>query len=354
MIFKKTRRYFRNLLRNRYGFNLESIRQKQYYEQFAYGHREVLLEYSGLPSNLLFKAVIPHGKIAPHSLDPIVPVFDVESGEELLQLLWRDDSIREANSIGAKSVISVGAPFLYALSNRGQSIEETTAKIKHLSENYDWTSSQESRILNSREKITYLPLHSWDGDVHKHIVPENYLLKKIDPKRITVCLGFLDFCNPEVRDVYLTNGWELTCAGARASKIVGSPAGGRENFLYELMKIFDHSDLVISNEFTTGLFYAAARGKKIGILPTGSSQELIYSSWSSEASFNDVLEKQRSTFGWLWGDAATPSKIFSDLSCSLGIESFRSPDFFKNEIDKTEFSGYGINKKSELQSFGPK
>ena len=343
MILQQPRSILRNALRRRYGLDPKLSAQRQYNEQFAYGHREILLEYSELPSDLIFKAIIPHGKIMPHALDPIVPSYDILDGSEILQLLWRDDSSKEASKLGISNVTPIGAPFLYALANRKQGISTTIENLQALSNNYKWALNNQQDLLDNSRQVTYFPLHSWDGDVHTHKVPEDFLLRRIDPKRVKVCLGFLDFCDPEVRKVYTDIGWQLTCAGVRASKIVGSPAGGRQKFLYELANIIDDADFIIANEFTTGLLYAAAAGKQIGILPTNKTHDLVYSSWESSKGFHKTLQLQMEQFPWLWGKKTSPDKIMSDMGTALGISSFRGADFFQNHIQKMKLSGYGLN-----------
>ncbi len=343
MILQQPRTILKNALRRRYGLDPKLSAQRQYNEQFAYGHREILLEYSELPSDLIFKAIIPHGKIMPHALDPIVPSYDILDGSEILQLLWRDDSSNEARKLGILNVKPIGSPYLYALANKNQSISTTIKNLQMLSRDYKWSLNEHQDVLETSHKVLYLPLHGWEGDVHKHAVPEDFLLRKIDPKRVKVCLGFLDFCDPEVRKIYIDLGWQLTCAGARDSLIVNSPAGGRRKFLYQLTEIFDDADFIVANEFTTGLFYAAARGKSIGILPTTNRHEVTYSSWESIENFHDTLSLQREILPWLWGEKVLPQRMMSDMATALGVESFRQADFFHKQVEKIEFRGYGKN-----------
>lgn len=328
---------------SRYGINLRIAIENQYTEQFQYGHREILLEYANLSMDLMFKAIIPHGKITPHFVNPIRPSYEIRDGSEILQLLWRDDSSQEARKLGFVNTKSMGTPFLYALANQKQTISSTVKNLNSLSSNFTWVTNQQQNVLEGSRKITYFPLHSWEGNVHQHTVPQDFLLKRIDPSRVTVCLGFLDFCNPEVRKTYTELGWQLTCAGVRESKIVGSPSGGRNRFLYNLIEIISDADFIVANEFTTGLFYAAAQGKGIGILPTTNHHELIYSSWENGNDFNMQLNKERELFPWLWGEIASKDRIMSDLTTALGIESFKQPEFFQTSVEKITWSGYGSN-----------
>jgi hypothetical protein len=332
-VFLSLRRSIRNTLRIRYAINFAAAVQGQYREQFAYGHREVLLDYAEMSRDLIFKAVIPHGKIAPHALDPILAHFDLSNDQALPQLLWRDDSNTEALKAGVEGVRSIGAPFLYALANSGQTIKKTKENLNSLASNTIWKTDDQEEILNSFDKILYMPIHSWEGDVVNHFIPIDSLLRKVDPMRVVVCLGFLDFCNPNVRKVYEDCGWKLTCAGVRDSMILNSPAGGREKFLYSLANIFSEADIVIANEFTTGLFYAASLGKPIAIIQGLTENKLTYSSWNSNETFQNVLNLQQATFPWLYGGACTPGQILKDLENALGVNSFKEPAFFQKEVE---------------------
>lgn len=343
MILKGVRRVARSALRNRYSINLSAERLKQYQEQFAYGHREILLDYADLSRELIFKALIPHGKITSHALDPIRPHFDLIDGTEMLQLLWRDDACKEAFEVGVKRVSSIGAPFLYTLANLGQPIQKTKENIRDLSVKFNWKTNNQEDFLKSQNKIAYLPMHSWEGDVHLHHVSKDSVLRRVDPKRVIVCLGFLDFCDPSVRRVYEDCGWNLTCAGIRDSMIPSSPAGGREKFLYELANIFSDVDVVVSNEFTTGLFYACALGKDVGVIHESKDYEFEYSSWGSAKHFREILALQEMTYPWLWGNKSAPENIELDIRTALGIKSFKEPVFFHNEVEKIRFMGYGVN-----------
>lgn len=332
------RRNIRNYMVRRYSTDQTPLEMKLYGEQFAYGHREVLLEYCNLPRSLIFKAHIPHGKISPNFLDPIQRIL-YPDGKPVLQLLWREDSESEAAALEILNVRSVGATFLYALANEGYSLNEIRELLWASASNFDWPTSkrQQHVYIKDAKTIVYMPMHSWDGDVRKHLVnPESPLLG-VPPKTITVLLGFLDFCDPAVRKVYTDLGWRVTCAGARSSKVAGSPAGGRASFLPNLYSIFKECELVISDEFTTGLFYAMAMGRKVGILNQNELLELSYSSWQSQSDFNDRLNKFRNYYSWLHGDVSDPGFVNSVVSGALGINSFKDPEFFLDDVGVVEF-----------------
>jgi hypothetical protein len=182
-----------------------------------------------------------------------------------------------------------------------------------------------NNISDQGKKILYMPTHSWDGDVVEHSIGKVNFLKKLESKNVTVCLGYLDFSDPSVRRIYSQSGWKIECAGVRASKVFGSPAGGRANFLKELFRILDESDIVVADELTTGQMYAACLGKEIGLLPEEYSVTFSYSKWQSSSDFGNLNREIRALYPWLVGKKATSEKICADISQALGVDKFKDP-----------------------------
>lgn len=326
----KLRNNLRSYLQNRYGTPSVQAERLSYSEQLAYGHREILVEYLGLPKKAYFKAVVSHAKHLPFELDPIYKLIDRNSNP-ILQLLWRTDAEIEAKKNEIANVRSIGAPGLYALANLGQKISETKSNIFKVSENRFWSQSNPEIIdFLSGKKILVMPLHSWDGDVVKHTGINFQFLNVLEPSKVTVCLSYLDFCDPKIRNLYLKFGWKVECAGIRASKEFGSPAGGRMRFLYELINIIDKVDVVIADELTTGLLYAACLAKDIGLVRNIEADQLIYSKWTNSKDFLDGILKIRQRYPWLENSDANYNNMFSDICTSVGIDVFKS----KIELEK--------------------
>jgi hypothetical protein len=321
----KLRNHLRSALQRRYDTSGKSEIERYYGEQMAYGHREVLLKYIGLNNNHYFKASITHGKILPDRLDPIIPQF-TQDGSQILQVLWRSDVETEAAKKGVNA-ISIGATGLYALENMGQSIEETKQNISHFAENHKWNNDHEEGInLMEGRKVLYMPLHSWEGDVVNQINSDIGLLKTLNPKNVTVLLGFLDFLDPTSRRYFESFGFKTECAGIRASKVFGSPAGGRETFLYSLFDLISRNDYVIANGLTTGLLYATCLNKHVGILPNVTLPSTKFSSWRNDRDFVADMSLQRSFFVWLNTNTGETDKlkIQSDIYDALGISKFKT------------------------------
>jgi hypothetical protein len=333
-MFNYLRSEIRNRLRKRYGNNITDV--ALYGEQFAYGHREILLEYAELPGHKMFAAIIPHGKIAPHVLDPISPQYDTNN-VELLTLLWRDDAKNEATENTQSKIDSIGAPILYALLN----LKITREQIK---QNIITAVSEAHRVkqyndLIKFKKILYMPLHTWDGEVHAHQIHDDHIVGKLAPSKVTVLLGYLDFCNPETFNYYKNFGFDVACCGVRASKVTGSPAGGRTRFLYNLLNFIRSHDVVISNEFTTGLIYAYAAGKPGLIIKDTAHRSLTYSSYGDENQFNELLTRYANYFNFLTMNSGySETETVFKISTALGYDSIKSKEYFSEVIPIFDFN----------------
>ena len=318
----------RNWLQRRYDTSGRSDIERFYGEQMAYGHREVFLEYLDLPKDKYFKAIVTHGKILPDEIDPILPSFD-SSGAQIMQVLWRGDADMQAAEKGVNA-ISIGATGIYAMLNKGYSMSDIHQNVTAVAKEHRWSQRHPEMLqILSNTKILYMPVHSWDGDVIKRGHDDIDFLRNLNAKRIVVCLGYLDFVDPDCRSLYTSAGFQVECAGVRASKIFGSPAGGREKFLYNLINLIEQSDFVCADEFTTGLMYAACLGKKIGILSLPKQCDLSYSKWRNSESFQHDMKIQREYFSWLTGHNADEDLIYKDISMSLGLEKIKSPEVLK-------------------------
>ena len=325
MILTKTRTRIRAFLQKRYDTSGKSDVEQYYGEQMAYGHREVLLDFLGASRDLFFKASLTHGKILPDNLDPIRPLFR-KDGSQILQGLWRSDAEVEATKKGVEA-LSIGATGLYALQNLGQSIAETKKSVLAFAKNHLWSENYEDtlNILDGR-KVLYMPLHSWDGDVVNHESSDVGVLKSLNPKKVTVLLAYLDFLDLENRRYYESFGFKVECAGIRASKVFGSPAGGREKFLYSLFDIISGADVVVSNALTTGLLYATCLNKQVGFLPNVGQQKLKFSHWRSSEDFTLDMNNQNKFFPWLTDTAKSDKQaVYGDISDALGLDQFKSP-----------------------------
>lgn len=308
-----------------------------YKEQYAYGHREILLDYLDLPRSKSFKVILNHGHIYPDEITPVY--FQADSrGKPVMQLVWRTDAEAAAKRAGFKAT-AIGAPGLYAMSNLGQDIDSTKKNLINFSRNHIWSDkTKDVQAILADKKILYMPFHSWEGDVILHDESVIKLLADIPNSRITVCLGYLDFVDPNCRKIYQKFNVELYCAGIRDTSIPESASGGRPDFIYNLLAKIKEHDAVVSNELTTGQFYAACLNKIVGILPARGSWKLASSIWQNQDEFNAVQEKNLKLYPWLYGRICTPKQIQEDLYDALGIEAFKSKEFLIANVPTFDLS----------------
>jgi hypothetical protein len=323
----------RRALVNRYGIPNKKRFQGLFAEQFYYGHREVLLKYGGLESDRVFEAVISHGDAYPFEENRIPKEHDLY-GNPLLQLEWRSDAELVAKELGVLNVVSIGAVGMYELLNQGLTKYQLESNIMSFCNTFSWPESTNAQldVLKEHSSVLFFPEHSWVGDVLLHNVSNNSPLLELDPKTVTVCLGWGDFTSPEVRRAYETFGWRLECVGISNNPIPMSPLGGRITFLSELFNLIDSHDIVVADQITTGLFYSALLNKKCGILSAQHQPVLEFSYWRNNSDVSAFREKSRLQFGWLWGEIEDFSKILNDVETLLGIKSIKSPDFFRDDV----------------------
>jgi len=319
-----TRRNFRNFLIDRYGTPSSLQNVMQYAEQMLCGHREVLIKYMDLQEDTYFEAVIPQGKILPHGIEPI-EVFKDRNGSALLQLLWRSDAEEEAKRFGINNVVSIGATGLYALHNLGISIDTCRSNIAKVAATHSWGESKIDLLDKFANKnILYMPTHSWTGARAQHNAEDFEFLTALDKRNVRICLGYLDYCDPNVRKKYLQFGWEIVCAGVKDSLEFPSPSGGRAGFLYELFEILNWSDIVLADELTTGQFYAVCLAKDIGLMPKILEENVEHMNGIGKRDF--LLNHQiRTTYPWLTGASYTEKKMIKDVEDALGLNKFKNP-----------------------------
>lgn len=325
----------------RYGQSPNKIEQNFFREQFAYGHREVILQYASMDFDLIFKAVISHGDNYPVYSEHISPIHDFR-GQEILQLKWRSDAEENGRAKGIQKIRSIGAIGIYHLLNSGIQIAELKSNINNFSKSFSWNSSpaiQFDQLSNARS-VLYFPHHSWEGDVLDHKIPDFSVLNRLDKLKVTVCLGAHDFASPLVRKYYHDKGWEVTCAGMRDSMIPMSPCGGRVQFLQMLLDLMSRADYIVADQITTALFYAALLGKPCGILSEVANPRLEWSSWRDGAELEQMLELTRKHYPWLWGNFIDSGKINREVSTLLGIDSIKTPSFFQEEVPTFSLSNW--------------
>ncbi len=244
-------------------------------EQFAYGHREVLLASNDLDPTGLFLASIPHGWGPDVPGRPYPKVYKKFYGEYPI-LAWSSRAAKDLEVRGYRSVVPAGSPWAHLLNKlRFPTIYEAIPK-----------SNQESNSL------LYFPSHSIPGGEHIHDYNLENVLKDLSPTKVTVCLFWLDFINPKVRTYYSKFDSEIFCVGYKGSTgfdIPWAPVGGREMFIPTLLDLFERHKSIVFESVSTPFWYAASLRKDILILDTQVTAKWWGNSNSIDLSINNAM-----------------------------------------------------------------
>jgi hypothetical protein len=223
--------------------------REMFADQFVYGHREILLKYSGLDYSNQIIGVLQHGIYFPgEELDFLTPRFI--GGRKTKRYVFSKKYQQIALSLGHKNVYPIGAPWLY------------------LKLGLD---STQTFLPPEKKSVLIMPSHSQTA------LPDNTSTKAklgraklfrdaIGPMDATVCLHPVDFLDPNARMAFTEYGFEVTCIGGTPG-LAWSPSGGRVtalSYLYKLMKQHTH---YLTDTVGTSLFYAINIGMRVGIFP---------------------------------------------------------------------------------------
>lgn len=236
-VFKYTRRFL--------GHEVNVI--NLFKDQFAYGHREILLEYAGIEKSALLLGKLQHG-IHP----PSHPLNFKSPRENLLRSpfwVYSMDSEQRARENNYKHVKAIGAPWLYLKSmSRVASLPKSGVKFL---------------IMPEHSTHNFLDI-STDEDKRKRAAA---FKKIVGDSPATVCLHYIDFLDPVTRSAFADFGWNVTCVGIANNPTPWSYAGNRTLFLSTLLSLMESHSHWVGEGFSSSMFYAANCGMKIGVFP---------------------------------------------------------------------------------------
>lgn len=288
-------------------------------EQFAYGHREVLLASNKLDPSGLFLASIPHGWGPDVPGRPYPKVFK-RSLSEYPILAWSSRTSADLKARGYKFPIPTGSPWAHLLSSLGlNSIKESSS----------------SKATDSNSSL-YFPSHSIPGGEHYHNFNLKRVLSDISPTNLTVCLFWLDFINPRVRNYYSQFNCELVCVGYKGSTgfdIPWAPVGGREMFLPNLLELMERHDTIILETVSTPFWYATSLKKNIYLADLSVTATWWGESKSIDLSINnrELLELVDAELGKIGMNELIPTTdlLYERAKSELGFEHV---DMFLNNV----------------------
>lgn len=223
-------------------------------EQFAYGHREILLRSYGLPENFVFPALVQHGWM-------INANYRHHRYKNLIQkypdLVWSSRITVESKN---PKTIAIGSAWSHLLKLKGFYLDDETGYLL-----------SESNGTNGNGYNLYIPVHS---DRQFQIYEKLNFPEKSSKSnsRNIVCLGWQDFVNPRIRLACDESGWQYTCAGYRGvlgPEVPWSNAGGRSDFLFNLFDIINNAENIFFDEPSTAFWYALSLGKRVCLRNVG-------------------------------------------------------------------------------------
>lgn len=219
-------------------------------EQFAYGMREVLLLTHREDPTSIISAKLVHGEVGYKDASKWPSVWESPFRRYPI-LSWSTVQKKQLESLGFKEkIFAVGAPYLHLL--------------KYINENPNlkWPSFFDNSLL-------YFPSHSHPGySINSDEMVEDQI-NFHDFNKVTVCLFWLDFINPIIRERYLRLGVNVTCAGYKGNTSIETPwadDGGRTGHLLTLASLISKHEYIATDMVSVTLLYAAAQGKKVKFL----------------------------------------------------------------------------------------
>lgn len=222
--------------------------------QFAYGTREILLDYMGIDYSHIFPGIVQHGIGPWEFLESNWPTPRLGPSRRLPLWLYSDKAAELAKKSGAEDVSAIGSPWIYL-----KAIEEA--------EKLEGTASSKNRFL-------VFPKH------YSHEVVNNEELQSILTRiskwkiiaqqgELTICLYWTEFLNPNWHRAAAMQEVVITCAGISNTEPSWSLSKSRIDFLPTLRSIMLQHEYIIFENYTSGIFYGTSLGKQIGMFSDG-------------------------------------------------------------------------------------
>ncbi len=215
-------------------------------EQYAYGHREILCRFAGLPADAILLGRVQHGW-DPFETEPARRFRPPLRGESW-QWVWTNEAVERARTRGVSKVHAIGAPWLYLVEEAGAPTADPAGGLLAMPGHYDELSSV-SRHAQFAATISEL---GRTGDV-------------------TVALHGLDFMTRDIREIYAQRGWRIESAGwpiiAGPPRRPSTSLGDRTRFLPNLLDFMTQSRTLITDAMGTHVLYAGSVGMTVLLWP---------------------------------------------------------------------------------------
>lgn len=281
--------------------------------QFAYGHREILLRYMGLPITTLLQGVLQHG---------------VSAGPDLLKNarmprvgLWRRSPFWVYSGTGEKYLRERGINNVHAIGSPWA---------------YHWEMSEfhpNNVSVAPSEKYLIFPTH-YSLSVHRPTSPSqirqkiHFWKELASGHKITICLLWTEYLDSNWRQVCEDEGVALTFAGVSVTNPVWSPHVSRVGFLPAIMEMLKTHTHSIFECPTSAIFYALSMGLSVGLFP-----ETQTYNWGSESPVHqEEVDWIRTEMPSMIGQFARADQLEGIWKEMLGFNAVLSPSDLREII----------------------
>ncbi len=215
--------------------------------QFAYGHREIYLKESELPSDSLLMGIVQHGVGPAFVQDCDWPTPRDFSLKRTPLWVYSKLNIKDLLDYGVKDVRAIGSPWCYALKQF----------------NLNSTKPQKEYCLAFASHTRFDIL---EPSTTFELIKKIRIWKKLaDGQKLVICLYWIDFLDKNWQEAARAEDVEIVCAGIDLTDPKWSLSPARTEFYKNLHSILSLAEFCIFEGFTSAIFYAASLDIPFGI-----------------------------------------------------------------------------------------
>ena len=280
--------------------------------QFAYGQREILLDYAGINRLNILTGILQHG-VSQTGLTAEWPFTQINRAPRLNLFhrapvwVYSENTKRHLKSNGIRNVEAIGAPWIYLphseLANRITSGNSSHPSYLVFPAHFNQDNRVDFTLEEVRRKILF-----W-----RSISGGNAL---------TICLYWTEYLSPVWQQVCQEEGIKLVTAGLGFTTPAWSPHLFRVEFLHNLSKILQSNTHCIFEKESSGLYYAISLGLSVAYFPETRSFEE-----TDESECHEILINR---FPEILNDFVDAEVLKERSDICLGQESFRTPTELKS------------------------
>lgn len=277
--------------------------------QFAYGHREILLDFMGLDHSNLFLGILQHGFAA--TFEPWEANTPRTKGIFQRSPLWvfSEERAQELVKLGHTNVSAIGAPWLYLPK------VQSNYFCQPLTERFiAFSNHTDLRILPPSESEIRTKVRFW-----KNIAGKSPL---------TICLYWSDFLEHSWKKVSDEEGVSITLVGLGGLDPAWLPHSSRLNYLHNLRQLLSNHTHAIFETFTSAIFYAAIEGLDIACFP-----ETLTNNEKLSTTFLDGDPWIKKEMPTIYSNFDSSPNLASCWSKMMGVDSKLTPEGLRAHLE---------------------